>query len=139
MIFQLNPIITLLILDRLAYSLPKNITTFHRKEDMESSFFVSVPIKWVFWHNKEKRPGLIAGTVNNISPKFYIVFSTSQFLKILLTTLVINLNHLLLKYHQSVLLAAKRNLLLEKKIVVKCKITFFASGSSVGWDFSGVP
>ena len=99
---------------------------------MESSFFVSVPIKWVFWHNKEKWPDLIAGTVNNITPKFYIVFSTSQFLKILLTTLVINLNHLLLEYHQSVLLAAKRNFLLEKKIVVKCKITFLASGSSVG-------
>ena len=30
---------------------------------MESSNFVSVPINGVFWHNKEKRPGLIAGTV----------------------------------------------------------------------------
>ena len=30
---------------------------------MESSIFVSVPIEGVFWHNKEKRPGLIAGTV----------------------------------------------------------------------------
>ena len=30
---------------------------------MESSILVSVPIKGVFWHNKEKRPCLMAGTV----------------------------------------------------------------------------
>ena len=30
---------------------------------MESSIFDSVSIKGVFWHNKEQRPGLIAGTV----------------------------------------------------------------------------
>jgi hypothetical protein len=33
LIFQLNPIITPLILDQLACSLPKNITTFHRQQD----------------------------------------------------------------------------------------------------------
>jgi len=44
---------------------------------MESSIFVSVPIEGVFWHNKEKRPGLIAGTVqlkiNNYSYCYYLV------------------------------------------------------------------
>ena len=30
---------------------------------MESSIFISVPIKGVFWHNKEKQPCLIASTV----------------------------------------------------------------------------
>ena len=33
MAFQLHPIITPLILDQLACSLPKNVTTFHREQD----------------------------------------------------------------------------------------------------------
>ena len=33
MTFQLHPIITPLILDQLACSLPKNVTTFHRERD----------------------------------------------------------------------------------------------------------
>ena len=44
---------------------------------MESSIFVSVPIKGVFWHNKEKRPCLMAGTVywkTYVAEQFFIIY-----------------------------------------------------------------
>ena len=41
LIFQLNPIITPLILDQLTCSLPKNITTFHRQQDGINHFCLS--------------------------------------------------------------------------------------------------
>ena len=41
MTFQLHPIITPLILDQLACSLPKNVTTFHREQDDVIHFCLS--------------------------------------------------------------------------------------------------
>ena len=51
LIFQLHPIITPLIMDQFTCSLPKNVTTFHGKQD-GIIHFGSVPIKGVFWHFK---------------------------------------------------------------------------------------
>ena len=46
-IVQLLPIITLLILDQLTCSLPKNVTTFHRQQDELIHFCLSPNIKGV--------------------------------------------------------------------------------------------
>ena len=53
MTFQLHPIITPLILDQLACSLPKNVTTFHREQDGIIHFCLSpnksgVLALWIF-------------------------------------------------------------------------------------------
>ena len=43
LIFQLLPIITPLILDQLTWSLPKNVTTFHRQQEGIIHFCLSPP------------------------------------------------------------------------------------------------
>ena len=58
MTFQLHPIITPLILDQLACSLPKNVTTFHREQDGIIHFCLSpnkrdVLALWIYIFTKK--------------------------------------------------------------------------------------
>ena len=58
LIVQLRPFITLLILDQFTWSLPKNVTTFHRQQDGIPHFCLSpnksgVLALWIFIFTKK--------------------------------------------------------------------------------------